>query len=389
MFIHTLLSIPVEAGTSLTHIDTHSGIFRHYPRVYGNLVCRSTADRSPVEVGAVIVHPMSNFHGHFMLEPIADVGIPIIGLNTRYAGNDAGVIFENCLLDIGAAVRHVRETLGWKKVVLIGFSGGGPLVALYQRQAENPSIRATPAGDPPDITRARLVPADGIFLMASSQSRSNILMHWIDPSLTDERDPDSRDPELDLYASGRLPPYDRAWIVRYRAAQRARMQRIDDWVSSELKRLRQRGIPDRAFIVHRTVADPRFLDMTLDPSDRKPGSLYGDPKAANEATGPMGRYTSLCAWLSTWSPRFSNADGVENIRHLATPIGILCLTADQAALQSDSIALKNAAPSDLCAYFEIPGATHYLLEQPDAPQEVAATFRTWSDRWILPAPRHN
>jgi hypothetical protein len=379
MLTHTLVSIPVEAGTSQTHIDTHSGIFRHYPRVYGNLVQKAAQSGAPADIGAVIVHPMSNFHGHFMLEPIAEAGIPIIGLNTRYAGNDAGVIMENCLLDVGAAVRFARERLQWKRVVLMGFSGGGPLVVFYQRQAENPTIKATPAGDPPDISRAGLLPADGVFLMESSKSRSDIMMHWIDPSVTDEMNPDSRDPELDLYAPDRLPPYDRAWIAKYRAAQKARMQRIDEWVVSELSRLRQRGIPDRAFIVHRTVADPRFLDVTIDPSDRHPGSLYGDPRRANEATGPMGRYTSLCAWLSTWSQNHSKADGVENIPHLATPIGILCLTADQAALQSDSEALKRAAPADLCTYFEMQGATHYLLEQPDAPRTAAATFRNWLD----------
>jgi hypothetical protein len=28
---------------------------------------------------------------------------------------------------------------------------------------------------------------------------------------------------------------------------------------------------ERPFIVHRTLADPRFLDPALDPNDRRPG----------------------------------------------------------------------------------------------------------------------
>jgi hypothetical protein len=114
-----LQPIPINAGTTQTGIELHSGIARLYPRVYGNLVRRvgETAKR-----GIIIVHPMSNFHGHHLLQPIAASGIPIIGLNTRYAGNDAAVILENCLLDIDASIRWARERLGWQKVILCGFS---------------------------------------------------------------------------------------------------------------------------------------------------------------------------------------------------------------------------------------------------------------------------
>ncbi len=374
MIEHRLLSIPVLTGTAMTDLDIHSGIYRHYPRVYGNLV--GDTER-PSEAGMIIVHPMSNFHGHHMLEPLAKVGLPIIGLNTRYAGNDAAVIFENCIIDIGAAIAWSRKNLGWKKVILAGFSGGGPLVSYYQAQAEHPTVTCTPADDPPDLTAAGLPPADALFLMASSVSRSDIMLHWIDPSVTDERDPDSRDPELDLYAEGRKPPYDRAWLARYRAAQSARMERIDDWVVRELERLRKRGIRDRAFIVHRTVADPRLIDLTIDPSDREPGSIYGDPKLANEATGPMGRYTSLCAWLSTWSPRHSHADARENLPRVSVPVGILCLTADQGALKCDSETLRDSTRADLLTYMEIPGANHYFVGQSEGPERAAGMIRDW------------
>jgi len=199
-------AIPIEAGTTQSGIELHSGIARLYPRVYGNLV-RQKGGRSGT--GIIIVHPMSNFHGHHLLQPIAASGLPILGLNTRYAGNDAAVILENCLLDIDAAIRWARTRLGWGKVILCGFSGGGPLVAMYQCQSEHPSIAATPAGDPPDLIRQRLTPADALLLIASSPSRSQMLAEFIDPSVTDELDADSTDPQLDLYAPGRKAPFDR------------------------------------------------------------------------------------------------------------------------------------------------------------------------------------
>jgi pimeloyl-ACP methyl ester carboxylesterase len=377
MLQHNMVTIPVANANAQTRIDIHSGIYRYYPRIYGNHVRKKNGQ---TDMGMIIVHPMSNFHGHHMLEPIANVDIPIIGLNTRYGGNDAAVIFENCLLDINAAIRWVKAELGWKKVILAGFSGGGPLVSYYQAQAEHPTDTATPAGDPPDLTQAGLMPADALFLLASSVSRSDIMQHWIDPSVTNELDPDSRDPELDLYAEGRKPPYDRAWLAQYRAAQLARMQRIDTWVLAELKRLRALGINDRAFIVHRTVADPRLVDLTIDPSDREYGSIYGEPRVANESTGPMGRYTSLCAWLSSWSPQYARADAVKCLPQVSVPVGILCLTADQGALQCDSLALRDATPKHLCTYMEIKGANHYFVGQPEGPANAANMIREWASR---------
>ncbi len=372
--------IPIEAGTTKSGVELHSGIARYYPRIFGNLVSRPGATR---DIGIILVHPMSNFLGHHMLEPLATAGIPVIGLNTRYAGNDAVVILENCCLDISAAIRWAREKLGWKKVVLCGFSGGGPLAAMYQRQAENPTIKTTPAGDPPDLTAANLPSADALLLIASSQSRSQILQYWIDPSVTNERDPDSRDPELDLYAENRKLPLDREWVARYRQAQLDRIARIDAWVDSELACLAARGIRDRAFVVYRTVADPRLVDLTLDPSERMPGSIYGDPRVANEAAGPMGRFTTLRSWLSVWSPSRSNGDAIANLRHVGIPVAIMSLTADQGSLSSDGWALRDATPKHLRKFIELKGFNHYFLNQPDAADIAVREISAWLDEQNL------
>ncbi len=380
MLEELLQAIPIEAGTTQSGLELHSGIARLYPRVYGNLV-RVQAQRS--QTGIIIVHPMSNFHGHHLLQPIAASGMPILGLNTRYAGNDAVVTLENCLLDIDAAIRWMRECHGWQKVVLCGFSGGGPLVSLYQRQAEHPTITATPAGDPPDFTKRALTPADALLLIAASPSRSQLYQEFIDPSVVDERDPDTRDTAFDLYAPGREAPFDRDWVAEYRLRQKARVQRIEDFVVAELRRLTALGIRDRGFVTYRTVADPRFLDLTIDPDDRAVGTIWGDPKVANEAPGPMGRFSTLRSWLSTWSPTYSNGNSLKNLPHVSVPIGMMPMTADQGTMMVHARAIRDAAPSHLTDFFPLNGLNHYFHGQPHGFAMAVEAIRSWMARWDL------
>ena len=53
-----------------------------------------------------------------------------------------------------------------------GMERGAALSLFYQSQAESPSVVATPAGEPPDLTAAELIPADGMLLLAAHIGRS-------------------------------------------------------------------------------------------------------------------------------------------------------------------------------------------------------------------------
>ena len=63
---------------------------------------------------------------------LARGGAHVVASATRYTSGDAALQMENVLLDLAACVRHVKEELGYEKVVLVGWSGGGALMAGYQ-----------------------------------------------------------------------------------------------------------------------------------------------------------------------------------------------------------------------------------------------------------------
>ncbi|MBL8384784.1 MAG: alpha/beta fold hydrolase, partial [Burkholderiales bacterium] len=179
---------------------------------------------APSKTVLVFMHPIGGTQYLPMVGGFARRGVHVISCNSRYPRNDTALIMEKVALDLAACVRHARDKLGYDKVVLAGWSGGGSLSLFYQAQAERPTVTATPAGDPPDLTQSRMPQADAVLLLAAHQSRARTLTEWLDPSITDEARPFERDPKLNLYdpANPAQPPYDSAFLAAYRAAQVAR-----------------------------------------------------------------------------------------------------------------------------------------------------------------------
>ena len=261
-------------------------------------------------------------------------------------------------------VKDAKNRLGYSKVVLAGWSGGGSLSMFYQQQAQNPTITASPSGDGPDLTALGLIPADGIMLLAAHISRHGTLTEWLDASILDESDPTKRDPELDLYNpdNPNQPPYsadfleplpagpDRPQPANHRVGQgkagRARGGRAAD--------------DEFGFVVHGTMADPRWLDPAVDPNDRTPGTCYlGDPRVVNMSPVGLARFCSLRSWLSQWSYDDANGDGVECGRDIAVPALVIGNRADDACTPSHTRRLFEAIGHPDKEMYEIDGANHY------------------------------
>jgi pimeloyl-ACP methyl ester carboxylesterase len=363
------ISIDVKPGGAM---ESQSGLQMLRPRIQGVLV----SPANPVKTACVILHPVSNFMAHYLLEPLAARGFACLGLNTRYVNNDTMLQVERAVQDLGAGVRMLRER-GYERIFLLGNSGGAALAALYQAEAEAFTLRTLVDGSPSGLVAEDFGRADGIVLFGAHEGRSLLFEKWIDPSLPDERDPDTADAEIDMFNPENGPAYSAEFLARYRARQIERRDRIEHWVDERLKRLASEpGRPqDEAFVIHRTLADPRCLDLGIDANDRPVGTIWGDAKTVNLAPNCVGRYTSLRAFLSQWSSR-SRMNGPACLARTSVRVLHFTYTADASTFPSTRDLWMKAGNGRI-ANVDVVGANHYLSGQPDLVPKVADTIADW------------
>lgn len=304
-------------------------------------------------VAFVATHYNVDFAEHYLAAPLAERGFGFLGWNTRFRGNDTYFRYDGALDDIEAGVRWLRESAGAETLVLLGNSGGGSLMAAYQAE------RAELAGD--------------LYVALNAHpGRPEVLTGWLDPSVTDEGDPTSTDPDLDMYDQRHEPPYGADFAARYRQAQRARNERITTWARAELTRLQEQGTYDRVFGVPRSWADLRFLDLTLDASTRTMGCYAGDPRVVNRSPFGLAATASLRTWLAMWSLDGSRAQ--RDLAALDVPALVVQSTGDRGVYPSDARALHDAIGSRDKTLIWLPGEHYFEDTGPAAAADHVAEW---------------
>ncbi|WP_419851171.1 alpha/beta hydrolase [Candidatus Poriferisocius sp.] len=339
-----------------------------YGAIGSNVVLQAQHLRGETQADTAIIgmHPIGAPGYLPMFSQLGRSGFDVVACATRFSTGDASLQMESVLADLGACVRDTRERLGYEKVVLAGWSGGGAVMAGYVAESTQRVITTTASGERTPLVDAELLPVDGLLLMATHRSRHHLLTGQLDASITDEQRPDvGRRPEFDLYDpdNAAQPPYSDGFLSEYREAQLERNRRITFWVKEQLAALvaEERFAEERSFVVHGTMADPRWLDVTVDPNDRKPNMTYmGEPGVVNNSPAGLGRFTSLRSWLSQWSYDDAQVDIVDAGPRIHIPTLLITAGADDACPVEHTAQIEAAIASSDFSSYTVAHADHYF-----------------------------
>jgi pimeloyl-ACP methyl ester carboxylesterase len=352
-----------------------------------------------------LMHPREFIASHYLVPVCVDAGFAVWLQAPRTIGNDMRLEHEICLLDVAAGVRELKKQ-GFRYLVAIGNSGGASLLSFYQSQAVTAPGRRighTPGGRSTKLSQEAMPVFDGFIYVSPHLGQGIMLMNAIDPSVTDERDAFSTDPSLDPFsrANGfRHPPetssYRPDFVARYRVAQRARVERLDamarqmiaprraarsalkDGLSADVLRM---SAYQPVLAIWRTDADLRCWDSSLDPSDRKVGSLWGsNPLVSNLGSVGFARFCSPEAWLSTWSGVSSNVDMRLIAPQIDVPTLMVVFTGDVVAFPADVQTLFDALPGGDRSLHKLPGNHHGEALEAGAPagrELIQPIIQTW------------
>lgn len=344
-----------------------------------------------------IMHPREFMACHYLVPDILSAGCAAFSQSPRSVGNDLRLEHETALFDVAAGLSFLRTEGGFRRIVLLGNSGGASLYCLYHQQASRAAadrLARTPGGRTTRLAELDMPPADGIVLVAPHPGQGMLLMGCIDPSVVDEADPLSVDASLDPLdpANGfadEASRYAPAFVERYRAAQRARVARLDAVAHAMIERrldarrrgketgddaLRRRGSHTDVMAVWRTDADPRCFDLSLDPSDRKYGTLWGrDPLASNYGAVGFARFCTPEAWLSTWSGLSSNAALHKTAPSVDVPALLIEYTGDVSTFPATLRAIHDSIGSANKRHVRVRGDHHgRALDPGEEPGRYAA-----------------
>jgi hypothetical protein len=352
----------------------------------------------------VMSHPREHAPAHYLVPELLDGGFAVWMQPPRSVNNDLRLEHEFALYDLAAALQALT-TLGFEKQCVLGNSGGGALWALYLQQAlaaPSQRLECTPAGRPTGLAKASLRVPDALALVSAHGGQGAVLMNLIDPSVTDEADAFATDPTLSAFepANGFVAPpqparYAPEFLKRYRQAQRARVERLDRWAHEQVAmqaeargRAKAGGTAlDRARAAHapilpvwRTDADPRCWDLSLDPSPRRYGSLWGgDPWVSNFGSVGFARLCTPQSWLSTWSGLSSRASMALCAPHIELPTLMVDYTGDNLVFPADADALYTQIGTHRKRRVSIAGDHHGQPLGPgtDPRAELGRVLRGW------------
>ncbi|MBE6017345.1 MAG: alpha/beta hydrolase [Lachnospiraceae bacterium] len=189
-------------------------------------------------IGVAVMHSDSNYMTFSAGTELAERGFTVMCASVH---SSQPLMMK--MMTVKGMVEHLRSLPGIEKVFLFGHSGGATLMSGYQNVAENGASVFQKPGlivqfpdkipGPPGfgVAKLDLIPADGVMLIDPNWGNAVMCMFGLDGALMEEGNPDSIDPELDMFnpKNGFDPEgchYSEEFLRKYQNAQGERMNRL-------------------------------------------------------------------------------------------------------------------------------------------------------------------
>ena len=152
-------------------------------------------------IAFLVAHRSANNLNNIACRELSRRGFAALCFNTRYINNDTIAEAEPVALDVKTAVEYARTIPGITKVILVGHSGGSPLMSFYQAVAEN---GVSYCQGPNKLSQcgnelAGMKPADGLLFAEAHPGDGVQSLRGINPSLSIVDGKVKVDPSLDPY----------------------------------------------------------------------------------------------------------------------------------------------------------------------------------------------
>jgi hypothetical protein len=312
---------------------------------------------STPHIAFLVAHRSANNMNNIACRELSRRGFAVLCFNTRYINNDTIAEAEPVALDVKAAVDFARTVPGITKVILLGHSGGSPLMSFYQAVAEN---GVSYCQGPNKIVQcgnelAGMKPADGLLFAEAHPGDGVQSLRGINPSLSIVDGKVKVDPSLDPFdpKNGYNPKgaskFSKEFRDRYYAAQSKVMNDQLAKVQALAARI-QKGehvYPDDDLILipfskQEGAARLDLLDPSVEEtmSTRRPQKLlkndgtivtqivksieppHPDMAQANRTFDDGVKVQTLKSYLSINSVK--STDSIDNIDHCSTNSSTVC-----------------------------------------------------------------
>ncbi len=156
------------------------------------------------QIAILMMHPDRDYMTHSVSTEMSRRGYRVLCTDTsvlKAKSADGETDIDRVIGDVGLGVTYLRRYPGVRKVIIMGYSGGGAIMSAYQDIAEN-GVKVCQGPEMIYKCSDRLAgmpPADGVMMIDSNWGLAAMTLFAIDPAVVSNDSGQTLNPELDMF----------------------------------------------------------------------------------------------------------------------------------------------------------------------------------------------